>query len=163
MLKLGDPAAVEAERSHKAILTSSKVRTVITCEECLKPRCVYSARKLGQSEKQLLEVRTQEKTFTCGCALFPPSSALVDTVLSKQNIGCIDPIETQYYSATLVSFPPLCYYCGACEESLVEDDLMHQLRTEYAVVRPICSLCKSSGKQPFTRIPNNAKIRPKRN
>ena len=36
--------------------------------------------------------------------------------------GCINPIECQYYSSKLVSFPPVCYYCGISEESFVEDD-----------------------------------------
>ena len=55
-------------------------------------------------------------------------------------------METQYYSATLVSFPPVCYYCGTGEECLVEDDSIHELRKEYAVLRPICFLCKAEGK-----------------
>ena len=73
-------------------------------------------------------------------------SALVDTVVVRQTIGCASPIETQYYSATLVSFPPVCYYCGASEESLVEDDNTHQLKQDYAIVWPLCFLCKSQGK-----------------
>ena len=46
-------------------------------------------------------------------------------------------MEVQYYSATLVSFPNVCFHCGTSEESLVEDDNILQLRQLYAVVRPI--------------------------
>ena len=91
----------------------------------------------------------------------PHMSALVDTVVVRQTIGCASPIETQYYSATLVSFPPVCYYCGASEESLVEDDNTHQLKQDYAIVRPLCFLCKSEGKTPFVRMPTNIRKRPR--
>ena len=65
-------------------------------------------------------------------------------------------METQYYSAILVSFPPVCYYCGGGEESLIEDDNTIELRKEYAVVRPLWFFCKSEGKVPFVRMPKNA-------
>ena len=75
---------------------------------------------------------------------------------------CVDPVETQYYSATLVSFPLVCYYCGIDEESLVEDDEIERLRSEFAVVRPLCFLCKSDGKTPFVKMPRNSKNSRKR-
>ena len=41
-------------------------------------------------------------------------------------------MEYQYYSAKLVSFAPVCYYCGITEDSFVEDDETQQLnRQEY--------------------------------
>ena len=46
-------------------------------------------------------------------------------------------MECQYYSAKLVSFAPVFYYCGITEDSFVEDDETQQLRQEYAVVRPM--------------------------
>ena len=70
----------------------------------------------------------------------------------RQNIGCVSPMECQYYSAKLVSFAPVCYYCGITEDSFVEDDETQQLRQEYAVVRPLCFLCKSE-KTPFVKMP----------
>ena len=73
--------------------------------------------------------------------------------------GCINPIECQYYSSKLVSFPPVCYYCGISEESFVEDDEIQQLREEYAVVRPLCFLCKAEGKKPFVKMPTNVRKR----
>lgn len=85
--------------------------------------------------------------------MFPPSSPLVDMVVVRQNIGCTTTLEAQYYSATLVSFPPACYYCGTGEECLVEDESICDLRKEYAVVRPICFLRKSEGKTPHVRMP----------
>ena len=88
-------------------------------------------------------VVVEEKTYTCGATEFSPSSPLVDIVVVRQSIGCTTTLEAQYYSATLVSFPPACYYCGTGEECLVEDESIRDLRKEYAVVQPICFLCKS--------------------
>ena len=36
----------------------------------------------------------------------------------------------------------MCYFCGMGEESLVNDDEMNELKQSYAVVYPICFLCK---------------------
>ena len=66
-------------------------------------------------------------------------------------------MECQHYSAKLVSFAPVCYYCGITEDSFVEDAETQQLRQEYAVVRPLCFLCKSEGKTPFVKMPTNVK------
>ena len=157
----GDPDAIDADAKHKHLFYSSKVRGTLHCQECFKPRCVYSARKLGRDERVLIERVDEEKTYSCGSALF--HSILVDTVVVRQNIGCTNPIETEYYSATFVSFPPVCYYCGAAEESLVEDDNTRQLKQEYAIVRPLCFLCKSEGKTPFVRMPSNVRKHPRLN
>ena len=157
----GDPEAVEADTKHKLLFNSSKVRAILNCQECFKPRCVYSARKLSLNEKVLLDVVVEDKTYTCRAAVFPPSSPLADTVVVRQNIGCPNPMEAQYYSATLVSFPPVCYFCAVGEECLVEDDSIRELRKEYAVVRPICFLCKAEGKTPYVRMPSNVRKRPR--
>ena len=76
--------------------------------------------------------------YTCGSAIVSSSSQLLNVVVVRRNIGCESPVETQYYSATLMSFPPICYYCGVDEECLVEDEEMKHLMTEFAVVRPLC-------------------------
>ena len=61
----------------------------------------------------------------------------------------------------LVSFPPVCYYYGAVEEALIEDDDTRKLKLEYAVVRPLCFLCKSEGKTHVVKMPTNVKKRPR--
>ena len=71
-------------------------------------------------------------------------------------------MEVQYYSVTLVSFPNICFYCGAPEEILVDDSGIQKLRSQYAVVQPICFLCCSSGKRRATRQPNNMAPKTKR-
>ena len=60
-------------------------------------------------------------------------------------------IETQYYGATLVSFPPI---CGLGKEFLVDNDYIQELKKQYAIVSPISF---SEGKKPSCRIPSNVK------
>ena len=56
-------------------------------------------------------------------------------------------IETQYYSAVLVHFEPVCYFCGlGGEESLVDSDEIRELKSSYAAVYPICFLSQGGGK-----------------
>ena len=154
----GDVDAIEADTKHKALFNSSKVRTTVHCQECFKPRCVYSAKKLAWNESVLLKSITEEKMYTCGSAIFTPGSQLVDTVVVRQNIGCINPVEAQY----LWSLSHLFVIIAVLKKSrFVEDDTIQQLQTEYAVVRPLCFLCKNDGKVPFVKMSRNSRKRPR--
>ena len=44
-------SATEADKAHKALLVSQKVRESIKCENCKRPRCIYASTKLIQREK----------------------------------------------------------------------------------------------------------------
>ena len=123
--------------------------------ECLKQHCIYSPCKLSHSE--LVQVTHVKETnlYTCGSSLFPPDSMVVYKIVIKEALTCNSPIEAQYYSAVLVKFPPICYNCGLHEESVVEDEEIKELRDCYAVVAPICFLCRSDGKKPYCKTPSN--------
>lgn len=101
-------------------------------------------------ERTPLKQIISDGAYTCGSVLFPPNSSLHSTVFCRQALSCSDPIETQYYSSVCVSFPPVCWFCGAPEEMLTDDEFIRNLRQEYAIVRPICFLCRSDGKRPAT-------------
>ena len=93
--------------------------------------------------------------YTCGSPLFSEGTPLASTVITREALTCGSPIETQYYSAVLVHFPPVCYYCDLGEETLVDDDEMKELQTSYAVVLPLCFICKSEGKSTICKRPSN--------
>ena len=151
-----DPEAVTAD-----LFNAQKVRGIVTCWECYKSRVVYSKGKLTVQERNALTEVDDSRVYTCGSMLFSPSSDFKSLVV-RQNIQCTSPIEAQYYSAKLVNFPPVCYYCGGSEETLVNVDETTELKQQYAVVRPICFLlCKASGKKIFTSHPSNVKKRRK--
>ena len=98
---------------------------------------VYAKGKLTLQEKNALTAIDDSRVYTCGSTLFSSSSDFKSLVV-RRNIQCMSPIEAQYYSAKLVNFPPVCYYCGGSEETLVNDEEMTELKQQYAVVRPLC-------------------------
>lgn len=49
----------EVDKRRKAFLVSCKVRSIMTCHECFKPRCVYSKNKFTKEEQVALK-RVQE-------------------------------------------------------------------------------------------------------
>ncbi len=136
------------EADKKKLSIAAKVRDIIVCIDCKKPRCVYASATLSSDERKHLKHVLHSGIYTCGCELFPP--ALHDAVICRQALTCKDPMETQYYSSVCVSFPPVCWFCGCPEEMLADDEFVQNLRTEYAIVRPICFLCRSEDKRPAT-------------
>ena len=160
-LQLGQSDAQDADRSHRELFRNTKARSHIICQECLKPRVIFSACRLSEEQKVVVAQAVELHLYTCGSVLFPPTSPHHSTIVVRQALTCNDPVEAQYYSATLVSFPPVCYYCGMAEETLVNDDEFRELKQQYSVVRPICFMCKSQGKHPFTSHPNNMAKRKK--
>ena len=61
-------------RVEKNLFVNSKVRSVIKCQECCKPRCVYYAlKKLTSAESALVEETGSSELYICGSPLFPPS------------------------------------------------------------------------------------------
>ncbi len=103
-------------------------------------------------------ILVESKVYTCGSTLFYPNSPFHDTIVVKENISCADPMEASYYSAALVKFPPVCYYCGKDEGGLVTEGVA-ELKRSYGVVRPLCCICQSKGKTNKVSHPNNVKRR----
>ena len=71
-------------------------------------------------------------------------------------------LSTLDYSGVATTFPPVCWFCASPEEMLTNDEFMDGLRSQYAVVRPICFLCRSNGKRPATWGANNVAKRSKK-
>ena len=113
--------------NNKALLINSKVRCVITCQECRKSRCIFAAKKLDLTAKKKIDDIDSLKVYTCGSFLFPQTSSYSSTVVVRLSL---------------------------IEETLLNDDEIMELKRQYAIVRPICFLCHSSGKRPSTRQPN---------
>ena len=54
--------ARQIDREHKGILVKAKVRAVVCCGECHKPRCIYSNSKLSPQEKVVLDCKKPTST-----------------------------------------------------------------------------------------------------
>lgn len=152
---------VRLTKENADLFRNTRVRKVVTCQECLKPRCIYAANVLSFEEKAAVKVIDESRLYTCGMPLFPGESPLHSTIVARQKLTCSSPIEAQYYSAKLVTLPCVCYWCGGAEETIVFDDLYTQLQREYQVVRPLCFMCKSENKTHATSHPNNMAKRAK--
>ena len=85
----------------------------------------------------------ESDVYTCGSILFPPGSKYEKSIIVREALTCRT-IETQYYSAKLVSFPPIYYHCGTREECIVNEEI--QELKKYAVVYPFVSYAKVAGK-----------------
>ena len=153
--------AAEVDKNNKAVLKSTKVRKVIPCGECGKPRCIYAASRLTREQEVIVNQVVESNIYTCGSIIFPPSSPFCDMIVVKQNISCADPMEASYYSAALVKFPAVCFYCGMNQQSLVSEGVA-ELKRKYGVVRPLCCTCQSEGKAHRVTHPNNVNANKRR-
>ena len=66
----------------KLVLKVCVSRRVIVCYECLKPRCIYAARKLT-AEGKILDDIDYSKLYTCGSSLFPPTSCYYNLIVAQ--------------------------------------------------------------------------------
>ena len=98
------------DKDNKSTLVKAKVRAIISCEECKKPRCIYANSRLSSEEEGCVKCMKEAKTYTCASQLFPDGSPLGGTILVRKALVCGLPIETQYYTSVLVHFPPVCFY-----------------------------------------------------
>lgn len=85
----------------KIIIVSAKVRGYVICCECGKRRVIYSAKKLSVLEERAVTRVQEELLYTCGCPLFPGGN-LQDTILVKEGISCISPMEATYYAGIFI-------------------------------------------------------------
>ena len=117
--------------------TVCRVRMVVTCQECDKPRVLHGAKKLKKDECIELEKALEQIDFTCGTtmACLVPDDAeehILEKVYVRADLKCIQPVEVPYFSSGI--FPALCCHC-ATESELV---------TGQPSVYPACHTCYSN-------------------
>lgn len=117
-------------------LRALKCRVVLPARSAsIKPWIIFSACYLSEEQKIAFAQAIEPQLYTCGSALFPPTSPYHSTIVVCRANSCTDPVVTQYYSAKLV-IPAVCYYCGMSEETLVNDEEIQELKQQYVVVCP---------------------------
>lgn len=111
----------------------------IQCCECIKPRVLYSQRKLKFEEGMCFQGLLCDVMYSCGshlgdlvCTDTPPLHGdLIDRVFVLGNLTCSTQIETVYYSSQ--AFENVCVHCGGPDKLV---------RGEEAVdIMPTCEAC----------------------
>ena len=100
---------VQVDKENSELFRNTRVRTVIPCQECTKPRCVLAAKLLSTEEKAAIAIIDDSRMFSCGMPIFVSESPLHKTIVVCQKSTCTSPIEAQYYSAKLVKLSPVRY------------------------------------------------------
>ena len=154
----GDAEAVAADAKHKPLFVSSKVYMLFKCEECFKVGAFMHYTSFSGSRRLFCKICMMRNCTLVALHSFHLIHSLL-ALLWCGNINCSTPMECQYCSLKLTTFPPVCYYCGISEETFVEDAETEQLRQEYAVVRLLCFPCKSEEKTPYVKMPMNVRKR----
>lgn len=78
----------DMDKSNRKLLSQSgKVRAMLSCGSCFKPRCVFSDASLSAIEKSMFT--ELEADYTCGSMLFPPASPYNSTVITRVNLSLL--------------------------------------------------------------------------
>ena len=129
--------------------TGDRVRSVVYCFRCSKPRCIYAQKQLSSRERILLDEIITNYVFSCGSPLLPPLHPLEERISMKVFRSCEDPVEIAFYSSCLNSFD-VCCYCGSPENNLNEKMGMSRRNR---VTLPMCEQCKVAGRQDRSILP----------
>ena len=96
-----NPICVIEIYNGECIFVAAKVRSVIECRECEKPRVVYSGSKLTVQDLNEVKKAADSLLYVCGAPLFPSGNPLGDKVIVREALSCESPLETAYYSGTV--------------------------------------------------------------
>lgn len=134
-----------------APFTGDRVRSVVYCFRCRKPRCIYAQKQLSTRERILLEEITANSMFSCGSPLLPPIHLLGERISMRLFGSCDDPIELAFYSSHLVDSLCICCHCGSSEVKNVQREADSTRRQ--CVTLPLCEQCKLFGRQARSLLP----------
>ena len=93
-------------------IATETVCDAVVCTECLKPRCIYSIRRLKQDEFQMLGSVKEDILYVCGSVLFVETTALANICCVEPNVNCNSEISHHYFSCRK-KFQECCYICGS--------------------------------------------------
>lgn len=132
-----------------APFTGNRVRSVVHCFRCSKPRCIYAQKQLSTRERILLEEITTTCVFSCGSPLLPPLHPLEGRISMKIFRSCDAPLEMAFYSSNLDS-ANVCCHCGSSNNNISVDV---DLPRGHRVTLPVCEQCKLAGREVRSLLP----------
>ena len=87
-LQLGQSEGHDIDREHRELFRNTRARNCITCQECLKPRIIYSASKTSREQNIAVAQVVESQLYICGSALFGPTSPYHSTIVVRQALRC---------------------------------------------------------------------------
>ena len=120
-------------------VTAAKVRDVVTCSDCGKPRCLFAAKKLGKEEAEILEQAKEDVDFVCGGSIFAPDHPLASKVGTRLDITSSTDV-TSHCFASKRGQPLVCFKCGSASPLPVAEEVsskssLHILCAKNALLR----------------------------
>ena len=141
---------IDEDKLHKDVLVGQKVRAVVKCALCDKPRCLYSNSKFNTVVERNVKEIIKDGEYACGGSFVDDENYLRHSVVARRQLTCSSPLETTYYSCKL-SLAPLCFHCGSTSGAKLAD--LSDMSEKFAQVRPLCLHCKGQGLKAATRAP----------
>ena len=137
-------------------MVSQRVRSLIKCTNCLRPRCIYALSKLNHEQVVKIKRIDDDASYICGALLFPDGHKYASTIVVRMSLSCEKSVMELTYYAAKITFPEVCFHCGGRSASnLCNNETIKELKKEFAKVRPICISCMTDGKEPTTWGPRN--------
>ena len=154
---------------NKKIFVNSKIRDSICCDECGRPRLVYSMRAPCKKDYAAFALYKETVDYSCGAPLFAPEDELDEELKPlaalfhvKQARRCSDEVEDDYFNyanvAGCADLEWVCSRCGAdSEESSLDPSTCGQGDvTGYSgfamikgqMVLPLCMGCRNKKLKP---------------
>ena len=127
----------EREQEPSSIFTGAKVRGVVECLACDKPRCIFAEKQSTYTQnKVVLTFAVENNLYVCGSPIFPEDHPLAGELRIRTSLTCQSPVKRSYYSNKTLKLPPICAHCGE------KDCYVPQvLKEQYKIVLPICTSC----------------------
>jgi len=166
--------APESDRFNK-ITQGKYIRGVVSCKDCMKPRCIYSVTSPNNMKPHPTDGASQPRTTTtllcreydvqqfesaennapyvCGMQPFDADDIMHGVIVTREGLECHHPVEFEYYSdpkqTTAWFDAALCAYCTGFSgaKGFIED----HLSIEWKSVLPVCQLCRADGALPLAR------------
>jgi hypothetical protein len=150
---------------------ASRVRGVVGCNNCMKPRCIYSFSAISNMKaplpspggdvvstgatsqecislvKDRLHDAMESSIFICGMAPLDPDDPCYGIFLCDTTLDCDTHVEAEFYvSGIEPSRKELCCHCaGACDSPIELNSSLKAPIGPYSVVLPICKACLDDG------------------
>lgn len=110
------------DKTNSSMFVVSKMRDAVSCNECSRPRLIYSMTKPKAKELQALDAYKEGIDYQCGDSLFDDDAEgddkqLAETFHVRRAITCRDPMEQSYFNhgnvRGCVDLEWVCSRCGA--------------------------------------------------